>query len=154
MKSSRLAVVILALMIGLGGLALALPESAKAVIPPRARRLLWFLRAIEPVDGRYLVAKLTYSDATRSKREVTFERGERVYVAIQLYEPESERTVSVTDRVFNFERGSVASFSFEKADGSTAPIEPEINEDAGELKFGITVAPGVNRVLYEYEMGE
>lgn len=123
-----------------------------AVFPPRALRFVLFSQYYQASSMEAIkTIRLTYSDSARRNAESTFEKGEKVYVSVKIYEPGSQSKIKITDRIFNFKSGSIGNFKFNGADidGATS-----IDEGENQLSASIELKNGANYFDYEYETAD
>ena len=124
---------------------------AKAFFPPRALRFALFSQFQMSSMEAIKIIRLTYSDNGRANAESTFEKGEKVYVSIKIYEPGSGSKIKITDRIFNFKSGSVKNFRF---NGILVALTPTIPPDANQFSASIETKNGANYFNYEYEVAD
>jgi len=127
--------------------------SAKAFFPLRALRVLRILNFSAPTDLNPQIIKTTYSDPSRASQEMSFENGEKVYVKIEIFEPNSSgQKMKIRDRVFN--GGSFAGFGYTASGSAPSGLTPAINEGGHEINFDIQTKQGINEIRYDYEAGD
>ncbi len=129
--------------------------SAKAFFPLRALRVLRILNFSAPTDLNPQIIKTTYTDPSRASQEMSFENGEKVYVKIEIFEPNSSgQKMKIRDRVFNFKGGTFAGFGYTASGSAPSGLTPAINESGHEINFDIQTKQGINEIRYDYEAGD
>lgn len=167
-------IVMFSAAVGVAGVLYA--GSAKAVISPEAANLLKIMQTNVPSDivnaltnasadssastsansssgTMPQIIKSTYSDSSRSVKEMNFEKGDAVYVKIEIYDPNPQgENLVITDRVFNFKDYSFKGFKFTKSDGSTSDLSNPSRPPNNQIEFSVNVGKGNNRIEYEYKV--
>lgn len=136
------------------GLVLAVAKPALAIVVPRALRFALFSQyyqasAIEAIK----IIRLTYSDSARRNAESTFEKGEKAYISIKIYEPGSGNKIKITDRIFNFKSDPVSVKNF-KFNGVPVAPTPTVDVNLHQFSASIETKNGNNYFDYEYEVAD
>lgn len=131
--------------------------SAKAIFPPRALRLFRIMQTNSPTDLLPQIIKTTYSDPGRLTKEMNFEKGDKIYVKVEIFDPNTQgENLVITDRVFNFapDLGTFTGFKFTKSDGSTPDFGSNQDLAHNKIEFSVNVGKGNNIIEYEYKLGD
>jgi hypothetical protein len=108
-------------------------------------------------DGATLIKKETYSDSSFSRKEGTFENGQRVYVKLTIYRPGTvSEAASVYDEITNVKSGSVNQES-PLGDGRLVNASPSVDIFGAtklEFKFTSGMKQGENIIKYSYEAAD
>ncbi|MDP3012669.1 MAG: hypothetical protein Q8M92_00410 [Candidatus Subteraquimicrobiales bacterium] len=149
MKDKKLIKILAIAALVVCGLVLAVAKPALAIVVPRALRFALFSQYYQAsVMEAIKIIKLTYSDSARRNAESTFEKGEKVYVSIKIYEPGSGSKIKITDRIFNFKSGSLKNFKFSSVSIPTPTV------DGNQFSASIETKNGNNYFDYEYEIAD